>query len=60
MTNESSYAPGSNITVRVPENGLQCSCGHRLRGYDFNILEPHLIRAVCSRCHQDLVVIKIR
>jgi hypothetical protein len=58
MTNESSYATG--FTVRVPENGLQCSCGHRLRGYDFDILEPHLIRAVCSRCHKDLVVIEIR
>ena len=48
------------IDIRVPERRLRCSCGHCLTAHDFDITKPHLVRAVCQRCHNDLVVIETR
>jgi hypothetical protein len=44
--------------VRVPERRLTCVCGHRLSKHDFDIVEPNLVRAVCSQCHADLIIIE--
>jgi hypothetical protein len=54
--------PSTRITkleVRIPGPRLRCGCGHVLTAHDLDIIEPHLVRAVCTRCHNDLIVIEI-
>jgi hypothetical protein len=46
--------------LRLPRRRLYCRCGHQLTAYDFDILEPSLVRAVCSRCHSDLFTLETR
>lgn len=48
-----------HVDLRLPGNRLRCACGHQLTAHDFNIIEPRLVRAVCSRCHADPVIIEI-
>jgi hypothetical protein len=48
-----------HFDLRLPGRRLRCACGHQLTAHDFDILEPKLVRAVCSRCHADLIVIEI-
>ena len=47
------------VDLRLPGCRLRCVCGHQLTAHDFDIVEPRLVRAVCSRCHTDLVIIEI-
>jgi hypothetical protein len=48
------------LELHLPSRRLRCTCGHQLSAHDFDILEPHLVRAVCSRCHCDLFTLEIR
>jgi hypothetical protein len=43
--------------VQLPGRGLRCDCGHRLDVHDFDVAEPCRVRAVCSHCHADLLII---
>jgi hypothetical protein len=45
--------------VQVPGRRLQCICGHRLAGFDFELIEPNLVRAICTRCHTNLLTIEM-
>jgi hypothetical protein len=45
------------LTVRA--RGLRCDCGHELRPHDVELLEPGLIRMLCSSCHSELASIEI-
>jgi hypothetical protein len=46
-----------NFEVRLPGRGLRCDCGYRLDVHDFDVVEPCHVRAVCSHCHADLLMI---
>jgi hypothetical protein len=46
-----------NFEVRLPSRGLRCDCGYRLSAHDFEVAEPCHLRAVCSHCHADLLII---
>jgi hypothetical protein len=48
-----------HVDLHLPNRRLRCACGHQLIAHDFDIVEPRLVRAVCSRCHADLVSIEI-
>jgi hypothetical protein len=47
------------VDLQLPGRRLRCACGHQLSAHDFDIIEPRLVRAVCPRCHTDLVSIEI-
>jgi hypothetical protein len=46
-----------DFEVRLPGRGLRCDCGYRLDVHDFDVVEPCHVRAICSRCHADLLII---
>ncbi len=46
-----------NFEIRLPGRGLRCDCGYRLSAHDFEVAEPCHLRAVCSHCHVDLLII---
>jgi hypothetical protein len=46
-----------DFEVRLPGRGLRCNCGYRLDVHDFDVVEPCQVRAVCSHCHADLLII---
>jgi len=57
----SSYSRGSHFELHLPGNRLRCGCcGYRVSAYAFDVIEPGLIRAVCTHCHEDLITIEMR
>jgi hypothetical protein len=44
--------------VQLPGRRLRCNCGHQLAAFDFYVDEPHSVRAVCSACHTELLIIE--
>jgi hypothetical protein len=58
--NNDVMAREQRFELRLPGRHLRCDCGHRLAAYDFDIIEPHRVRAICSRCHHDLFTLEIR
>jgi len=58
--NDTSSRAEQHFELRLPGRRLRCDCGHRLAAYDFDIIEPHRVRAICSRCHHDLFTLEIR
>jgi hypothetical protein len=45
--------------ARLPGRRLRCECGRQLQAYDFELLEPGTLRAVCSCCHREMLIIKL-
>jgi hypothetical protein len=45
--------------VSLPSRRLRCACGHWLETYDFELIEPGIVRTICSRCHQELQTIEL-
>jgi hypothetical protein len=60
MRNPQDDIAPQRIDIRVPERRLRCTCGRQVRASDFDITTPHLVRAVCQRCHNDLFVVETR
>jgi hypothetical protein len=57
----SSYSRRAHFELRLPGNRLRCGgCGHRVSAHAFDVIEPGLIRAVCTHCHEDLITIEMR
>jgi hypothetical protein len=46
------------LEVRIPGQRLRCACGHRIGGGDFYPNENGCVRAVCTRCHAELLVVE--
>jgi len=57
----SSYSRGLHFELRLPGNRLRCACcGRQVNAHAFDVIEPGLIRAVCTHCHEDLIAIEMR
>jgi hypothetical protein len=59
--NPTSYSAGPNFTLRLPGSRLRCRCcGRTVSAYAFDVIEAGFIRAVCTNCCNDLLVIELR
>jgi hypothetical protein len=45
--------------VRLPGRRLRCACGHELETYDFELVGPETIRAICACCHRGLIELHV-